>query len=87
MPRSGTHARLQTVRPGPVFTHSTNQPRRLPTSEPAFDFLRHQVYRGDRFVGAVFGEQIIAGNFTMNSRAELTRRTMGANLVQLHPCP
>ena len=23
----------------------------------------------------------------MNSRAELTRRTIGANLVQLHPCP
>ena len=65
--------RLQMVGLRPMFPHSPSQPRGLPTTEPAFDFLRHQVYRGDRFVSAVFGEQVVAGNFIMNSRAELMR--------------
>lgn len=71
----------------PMFPHPSNQPRCFSTAEPAFDFFGHQVYRGYRLVSTVFGEQVIAGDFKVNSRAKLTRRTIGTNLVQLHPCP
>lgn len=66
-PRSGVYGRR------PMFAHSTRQPRCFSAAEPAFDLLRHQVNGSHGFVGAVFGEQVVAGNLIMNSRAELTR--------------
>jgi hypothetical protein len=70
-----------------MSTNSTSQPGCFSTAEPPFDFLRDQVYRGHRFVGTVLGEQIVARKFVVNSRPELTRRTIRTNLMQLHPCP
>lgn len=69
---------------GPLSAHATGETRGFPPAQTAFDFLRHQIESGGGIVRAMFGHEIVAGNFVMHLRFELRGRGMQPEPVQLH---
>ncbi len=69
----------------PMIPNASGEQRGFAAPQPSLDFFRNEINGCDRFVCAVFREQVVAGNFIMNPCAELVGRAIRGNFLQLHP--
>jgi len=70
-----------------MVAHAARESRGLPFTQASFNLFRHEVKRGNRIMGRVFRNEIVAGKFVENSRFELMRRWIVEDFVQMHACP
>jgi hypothetical protein len=71
----------------PALSQAERKSRCLPFAQASFNFFRHQIERGKRIMGSVFGNKIGARKLVVNARAELMWRRVGVEFVQMHTCP